>query len=198
MECHLRQSPRHRRARSSRIGRIAPVAAALAMLTFGAPAPAASASGAAGDGGETSPVTCQPARIGCAVSLSHARGVSSRALAFARSQVGKRYSMGGTGPRAYDCSGLVWRSYYQAGLRWRRGSAESLFQASGQRVRRGQSQPGDLLFWSGNGRRSGIYHVALYLGAGRIIEAANPRAGVRITRIWRPRQVLPIALRLPG
>jgi cell wall-associated NlpC family hydrolase len=187
------------------MGRIAPVAAALATLTFGAPAPAAaSAAGptAAATDGRITPITCQLSRPTCPENPAPAGrwspGVSSRALAFARSQVGKGYRFGGSGPRAYDCSGLVWRSYYQAGLRLRRGTAAALFEATGQRVSRGQSQPGDLLFWSGNGRRSGIYHVAFYLGAGRIIEAANPRAGVRITRIWRPRQVLPVALRLAG
>jgi cell wall-associated NlpC family hydrolase len=36
-------------------------------------------------------------------------------------------------------------------------------------------QPGDLVFWSSNGSPSGIHHVAMYLGGGRIIHA--PRTG---------------------
>jgi hypothetical protein len=46
---------------------------------------------------------------------------------------------------------------------------------------------GDLLFYAkdtSNPRT--IYHVAMYLGAGRMVEAPNPRAPVRIASMWRP------------
>ncbi len=36
---------------------------------------------------------------------------------------------------------------------------------------------GDLIFWSSDGTQSGIYHVALYLGDGEMIEA--PTFGAR-------------------
>jgi cell wall-associated NlpC family hydrolase len=38
-----------------------------------------------------------------------------------------------------------------------------------------QLQPGDLVFWGSSGDPSSIYHVALYVGGGRIIQA--PRTG---------------------
>jgi cell wall-associated NlpC family hydrolase len=38
-----------------------------------------------------------------------------------------------------------------------------------------QLRPGDLVFWSSNGRPGGIHHVAMYIGGGQIIHA--PRTG---------------------
>jgi len=46
---------------------------------------------------------------------------------------------------------------------------------------------GDLLFYAKDtSDRRTIYHVGMYLGAGRMVEAPNRRAPVRIASIWRP------------
>lgn len=46
---------------------------------------------------------------------------------------------------------------------------------------------GDLLFYARDtADRRTIYHVGMYLGAGRMVEAPNRRAPVRIASIWRP------------
>ena len=46
---------------------------------------------------------------------------------------------------------------------------------------------GDLLFYAKDtSDRRTIYHVGMYLGAGRMVEAPNPRAPVRIASMWRP------------
>jgi cell wall-associated NlpC family hydrolase len=42
----------------------------------------------------------------------------------------------------------------------------------------GQLQPGDLVFWGSSSDPSSIYHVALYVGGGRIIQA--PRTGENV------------------
>jgi cell wall-associated NlpC family hydrolase len=42
-------------------------------------------------------------------------------------------------------------------------------------------QPGDLVFWGSSSSPSSIYHVALYVGGGQIIEA--PRAGVPVRQV---------------
>jgi len=39
-----------------------------------------------------------------------------RAFYWARTQYGKAYEYGGTGPRGYDCSGLVMEAYKHAGI----------------------------------------------------------------------------------
>ena len=41
-----------------------------------------------------------------------------------------------------------------------------------------QAQPGDLLVW---GSAPGFYHVAIYLGGGRVVQALNPDAGITVT-----------------
>ncbi len=41
-------------------------------------------------------------------------------------------------------------------------------------------QPGDLVFYGGhdNGRYLGIYHVAIYIGNGEVVEALNEQHGI--------------------
>jgi peptidoglycan DL-endopeptidase CwlO len=101
-------------------------------------------------------------------------GGSSRAMTavnFALSQVGKAYVMGGTGPNAYDCSGLTMVSYAHAGVGLPRTSQAQY--GVGQPVGLSQLAPGDLVFYY-----SGISHVGIYIGNGMIVHAANPSTGV--------------------
>jgi cell wall-associated NlpC family hydrolase len=44
-----------------------------------------------------------------------------------------------------------------------------------------QLQPGDLVFWGSSSRASSIYHVALYVGNGQIIQA--PRTGEKVQQV---------------
>jgi cell wall-associated NlpC family hydrolase len=106
-----------------------------------------------------------------------------RAVEFALAQQGKPYRWGAEGPVAFDCSGLTWAAYRAAGVQLPRTAAEQLA-GSGPRVTRNRLQPGDLVFFRTNGptRR----HVGLYVGAGRMVEAPNRRATVRVASIRRP------------
>ncbi|HSN10547.1 MAG TPA: NlpC/P60 family protein [Propionibacteriaceae bacterium] len=101
-------------------------------------------------------------------------GGSARAMTamnFALSQVGKAYMMGGTGPNAYDCSGLTMVSYAHAGVALPRTSQAQY--GVGQPVGLSELAPGDLVFYY-----SGISHVGIYIGNGMIVHAANPSSGV--------------------
>ena len=60
-------------------------------------------------------------------------------------------------------------------------SASAQFSRS-QRVSVGSIQPGDLVFWSKGSARS-IYHVAMYLGGGKMIHAPRPGRNVEIVSI---------------
>ena len=93
------------------------------------------------------------------------------ALAFALAQVGKAYAWGGSGPNAYDCSGLTTAAYKQAGITIPRTSY-SQFNV-GTPVTLAQLRPGDLVFYY-----AGISHVGMYIGNGRIVHASNPTRGV--------------------
>ena len=45
-----------------------------------------------------------------------AGSAAAEAIAYARGQLGKPYLWGGTGPSAFDCSGLVMEAYAHAGV----------------------------------------------------------------------------------
>ncbi|WP_344089229.1 C40 family peptidase, partial [Streptomyces stramineus] len=101
------------------------------------------------------------------------------AVAYALAQVGDAYALGGNGPRRWDCSGLVQQAYRKAGVRLPRIAADQ-YRATAP-VKRGSLRRGDLVFWTSNGRVSGIHHVAVYLGGGRYVEAPRPGKKVRIS-----------------
>ena len=52
------------------------------------------------------------------------------------------------------------------------------------RITRDQLQIGDLVFWSSNGTQAGIYHVAMYAGAGQVIQAPRPGRTVEVVTMW--------------
>ena len=65
------------------------------------------------------------------------------AVQAALSRIGSPYSWGGSGPNAFDCSGLVMWSYQQAGISLPH-SSQALAQG-GQAVSMSEMQPGDLV-----------------------------------------------------
>ncbi|MGW2250255.1 transglycosylase family protein [Kitasatospora sp. NPDC001660] len=115
-----------------------------------------------------------------------ATGTMAAAVNFAKSQVGQAYVYGGTGNGGWDCSGLTQAALRAAGISVPRVAADQA--AASTHVSLDSLQPGDLLFWSNNGQNSGVYHVAIYIGGGQYVEAANPSSGVRLQTIanWAP------------
>ena len=103
-----------------------------------------------------------------------------RVIALARTHLGARYAHGATGPRAFDCSGLVYRVFEDAGLGRKIDylrSAAGLyahFRALHMTSTR-NPQLGDLVIFGGGS------HVGIYVGSGRVIHAMI--SGVAITRI---------------
>jgi cell wall-associated NlpC family hydrolase len=98
-----------------------------------------------------------------------ASGNARAALQFAFAQVGKPYRYGGTGPGAWDCSGLTQASWRAAGVSLPRTAAEQYSWGASRRVSLSALQPGDLLFAAGLG------HVGMYAGGGKMVHA--PRTG---------------------
>ena len=111
-----------------------------------------------------------------------------RAIAYASAQLGEPYQYGGMGPNAWDCSGLTKASYASVGVYIGIHSSTDQYnymKAQGRLVPRDQWQRGDLLFYSDGGSATNPrkYHVAIYLGNGKMIEAPNPTAPVRIVNV---------------
>jgi peptidoglycan DL-endopeptidase CwlO len=96
-----------------------------------------------------------------------------KAVAFAFAQIGKPYLWGGTGPGAYDCSGLVQAAWAYAGIAIPRDTYEQW--GALPHINSSALEPGDLLFFDGIG------HVAIYVGNGNMIDA--PQTGETIREL---------------
>ncbi|WP_244419220.1 NlpC/P60 family protein [Streptomyces hygroscopicus] len=101
---------------------------------------------------------------------------AARAVAFAYAALGKPYVWGATGPSGFDCSGLTQAAWKAGGVALPRTTYTQI--SSGPRIDRSQLTPGDLVFFY-----SGISHVGLYVGDGKMIHAPHPGAPVRIAPI---------------
>ncbi|MGH8866967.1 MAG: C40 family peptidase [Actinomycetes bacterium] len=108
---------------------------------------------------------------------------ADRAVDYALAQRSDSYRTGGDGPRAYDCSGLTWRSYREAGVRIPRVSDDQ-YRNGGRTVPMSERQAGDLVFWTENGRASGIYHVGLLVDRNQVVEAASPEQDVHKVHLY--------------
>ena len=99
-------------------------------------------------------------------------------VATARRYLGVPYSLGGTTPRAFDCSGLVRYVFLKHGLEVPRTAHEQ--SALGRRPASGDLQPGDLLFFFGG---EGAQHIAIYVGNDSIIHASSGGRRVKVDRL---------------
>ena len=121
-------------------------------------------------------------------------GGASTAIATAQSYLGVPYVWGGESYGGVDCSGLTMLAWESAGV-----DLPHLSRAQygyGTHVPIGSMEAGDLIFWSSNGTQSGIYHVAIYLGGGQMIEAPTFGVPVRITGVYSWGSIMPYAVRL--
>jgi cell wall-associated NlpC family hydrolase len=123
--------------------------------------------------------------------------VVETAIAAAERQRGLPYSWGGGGSNGpsfgippdtdvygFDCSGLTEYAYAQAGIRIGGTSREQYWRFRHQTVAAGDLQPGDLVFWGQTADHTSIYHVALYIGGGQVIQAPQSGDVVRISSMW--------------
>ena len=143
---------------------------------------------------------------------SGAKGKAKKTIKFALSRVGYPYSQDlRTSGTYYDCSSLAYYSWRSAGVDISFGgnypptaAAEASMlknhgtQVSGSSLNVADMKPGDLIFYGGsdNGRYLGIYHVAIYIGDGKVVEAMNEKYGVvygtlrtkNIVLVMRPKE----------
>jgi peptidoglycan DL-endopeptidase CwlO len=94
------------------------------------------------------------------------------AIAAAESRLGDAYVWGGAGPDVFDCSGLVMWSYDQVGISLPHYSGSQY--ADTIHIPMSDLEPGDLVF------PGGLFHVAMYIGNGEIIQAPYTGAYVQI------------------
>ena len=104
--------------------------------------------------------------------------VRTKIMRIARSRVGMNYAAGGAGPRRFDCSGFALYVWRHAAGRSLPHSSQAQYRAL-RSVSLSHLKAGDLLFYL----KGGVHHVAVYVGHGRMIHAANPRQDVIISSI---------------
>lgn len=101
-------------------------------------------------------------------------------MSTARSMVGASYVWGAATPTATDCSGLTMQCYAKIGISLpHKASAQANY---GTSVSYSNMKKGDLIFFGGSSYSS-IYHVAIYIGDGKMIHAENQYTGVVISYV---------------
>ena len=110
--------------------------------------------------------------------------------------IGNPYVWGGTDPvHGADCSGFAQHVYAQFGIGLPRTSAAQ--SQYGMKIPVSEAAPGDLIFYAKNGQ---VYHVVIYIGNGRTVEAASTRSGIcshgvnYANAVWATRFTVLIAL----
>ena len=113
------------------------------------------------DIGRVSQIASQPGNGSTATGIS----IANAAL----SKQGSRYYWGATGPTYFDCSGLVYWSCNQAGVKIGRTTAAG-YAGSGKSVSYSELQIGDVITFN-YGR--GVAHIGIYIGNGQMVHASG-------------------------
>ncbi|MBL1112150.1 C40 family peptidase [Streptomyces sp. 110] len=110
---------------------------------------------------------------------AEAATVAAKALRIAASKKGAPYKYGAAGPKRFDCSGLTLYAYKRAGKRLPRTAAAQYNRT--RHIKAAARKGGDLVFFHSG---SGVYHVGVYAGGGRVWHAPKTGEVVRLERIW--------------
>lgn len=117
------------------------------------------------------------------VSASSVSGstTAAKVVNYAKQFVGNPYRYGGNSlTGGIDCSGFTQQVLGKFGYGISRTSSSQA--SEGVSVSTSNLQPGDLLFYGG---KSGINHVAMYIGGGQVVHASNsapyPKGGIKIS-----------------
>lgn len=103
---------------------------------------------------------------------AEAATIQEKAASVAKAQIGDPYKWGAKGPNAFDCSGLVWYSFYKAGKGWSYKPTNSMRKYQTNDITVSQRKVGDLIFFRRKGS-SDWSHVGLYVGSGYMVNAVN-------------------------
>jgi murein DD-endopeptidase MepM/ murein hydrolase activator NlpD len=98
---------------------------------------------------------------------------ADKAVAFVKAQIGDSYLYGGTGPSAWDCSGLTQAAWKAAGISIPRTSQAQW--KSLPHVSLSTLKPGDLIVFY-----SGATHIGIYIGDGKFVHAPNSHRKVSV------------------
>ena len=119
-----------------------------------------------------------------------------KAMLFAFRQLGKPYVWGGNGPDGFDCSGLVLASWRTADNVTFARIANDQYHTAGPAVPYSQLVAGDLVFWGTSQTDwTSVYHAAMYVGGGRIVEATGDHVQLNSLTQWGTSDLMPHGVR---
>ena len=102
---------------------------------------------------------------------------------FARNMMNKNYAYGGNDPSSgFDCSGLVYYAYKEAGISIPRTSGAQYKKS--RKIELKNAQDADLVFFSTYA--PGATHVGIYIGNGRFIHSPSVGKKVQIVDMENP------------
>lgn len=124
---------------------------------------------------------------------------SAQLVSDAKMFLGRPYLWAGTSGYAFDCSGLTHTLYHANGITiGRDADAQADFTGHGTAVARNDLKPGDIIFYASDlSNPSTIYHDAMYVGDGNMIEAYGAGIPIRIVPVrfngdyWGAERYLP-------
>ena len=105
--------------------------------------------------------------------------LAGQAAGYAQTMIGKPYRYGGTSPKGFDCSGLVFYSFRQAGVALPHSTDKQ--RSASRSIKLAELRRGDLLFFNQEGKKYG--HVAIYVGDGKFVHAPSSGKSVRSDRL---------------
>ena len=101
-------------------------------------------------------------------------------VAYAKQFIGNPYVWGGTSlTNGTDCSGFTKKVMAHFGVGLSRTSREQAY--DGYQVPLSSVEPGDLIFYASGGS---IFHVAIYIGGGKVIHAIDEAHGIGISSMY--------------
>lgn len=106
------------------------------------------------------------------------RSQVNKLVATAKKYIGVPYKMGGTTPKAFDCSGYLQYVFAQHSMKLPRTA--DLQYKLGKSMPAGKLEAGDLVFFTTY--EKGASHCGIYLGNGQFIHASSSK-GVRIDKL---------------
>lgn len=134
------------------------------------------ASNGAGNGNNGAKVTDEDQSAPSVSGSSTAKAI----IAEASKYLGTSYVWGGSNPTTgFDCSGLTQWSFKQAGVTIPRTAAQQYL--ASEKIEASEAVAGDLVFFSYG---SGVAHVGIYLGDGRMLDSQNNGVVVESLDWW--------------
>lgn len=115
-------------------------------------------------------------------------GTAAQAASYALSKKGCPYVWGAIGPNTFDCSGLVYWAYNQAGVKISRLTAQGQYSSQTTHISKSQLQVGDLVFFGSS--TSSIHHVGIYIGSNEFVHAPQSGDVVKTTSLSARRDLI--------